>query len=273
MWTTRWTPRNPQKVVDEMAEAAERYNLRNFDLYDLTTIVKREWTLDFAQAIIDRGLDIKYQLASGTRSEAIDDHVAQKLVESGCTHITVAPESGSEDSLVRTNKKLDLEHFVASVKSCIKAGMTVSMNLIIFPDDTWKDVTQTLKFSMRCARAGVQDTTFFPYMPYPGTVLFEQLQREGRVPELSDEFFLSLLEQFDLFRAHSYNESFNDLYMRMIRIISVAVFHLTVWRYHPRLVGDNLRNIIFNTPINRAEKAGAELLLRLRSRPGSIHNG
>ncbi|HIA00904.1 MAG TPA: radical SAM protein, partial [Myxococcales bacterium] len=136
MWTTRWTPRDPVKVVDEMAQAVERYQLRNFDLYDLTTIVNRRWTLEFAQEIIDRDLDIKYQLATGTRSEAIDDLVAQKLAESGCTHITVAPESGSEDSLIRTNKKLDLEQFVGSVKSCIKAGMTVSMNLIIFPDDT-----------------------------------------------------------------------------------------------------------------------------------------
>ena len=185
------------------------------------------------------------------------------------TPLTVAPESGSEESLVRTRKKLDLEQFAASLQSAIDAGMTVSMNLILFPDDTLSDIKATVQFALRCARAGVQDSTFFPYMPYPGTALYDQLRQEGRLAPLSEAFFLGLLEQFDLFRAHSHNRSLSDRAMRVVRVAAVSAFHLTAWRHHPHLIVDNLRNIVRNTPVNRAEKAGAELLLRLRGRAAS----
>jgi radical SAM superfamily enzyme YgiQ (UPF0313 family) len=265
MWGTRWTPRDPGAVVDEMVAAAEQYGLSNFDLYDLTTIVDRKWTLAFGQTILDRGLNITYQLASGTRCEAIDTEVAALLRASGCTHVTVAPESGSPDSIVRANKKVDLDAFQVSLKAMLDANITVSMNLIIFPDDTPQDIVKTVQFALKCARMGVQDSTFFPYMPYPGTALYDQLMAEGRLPPLSEAFFVSLFEQFDLFRAHSYNPRLSDLKMRLFRLAAVSAFHFTAWCFHPSLIWNNLRNVALNTPRNRAEKAAAEILRRLPS--------
>ena len=38
----------------------------------------------------------------------------------------------------------------------------------------------------------MHDISFFPFSPYPGTELFNDLAREGRLPEFTDEWFLSL---------------------------------------------------------------------------------
>ena len=45
----------PAQVVDEMEFYIERYQAKNFDLYDLTAIIKKDWIMAFAQEILRRG--------------------------------------------------------------------------------------------------------------------------------------------------------------------------------------------------------------------------
>ena len=44
-----------------------RYKVSNVDFYDLTAIVKRGWILAFCKGLVERKLDITWQLP-GTRS-------------------------------------------------------------------------------------------------------------------------------------------------------------------------------------------------------------
>ena len=41
MWTTRWIARDPDLVLDEMQFYQDRYQIENFDFFDLTAIVKK----------------------------------------------------------------------------------------------------------------------------------------------------------------------------------------------------------------------------------------
>jgi len=95
MWTTRWEARSPQLVFDEMLKYIKKYDAENFDFYDLTAIIKKQWMIEFCDLIIDSGLKFTWQLPSGTRSEAIDDEVVDRLWRSGCRNMNYAPESGS----------------------------------------------------------------------------------------------------------------------------------------------------------------------------------
>ena len=157
MWTTRWKARDPVQLVAEMAEYKRQWNVTNFDLYDLTTIVDRRWTVAFARELIDQGLSITYQLASGSRTEAIDSEVAELLAKSGCTHITFAPETGSEEAIKRHRKKIDLDRMEAALRACRAHGIVVSLNFILFPDDAIADVLATWRFALRCATAGAAE--------------------------------------------------------------------------------------------------------------------
>src|SRR5688572_2977952 len=47
MWTTRWSARDPANVLDEIRGYIDRYGATNFDFYDLTAIIKREWIITF----------------------------------------------------------------------------------------------------------------------------------------------------------------------------------------------------------------------------------
>ena len=99
MWTTYWNVRNPEDVYNEMKLYVEKYQITNFDFYDLTAIVKKQWIVDFCKLLIKNYLNVIWQLPSGTRSEAIDGEVAFLLKQAGCRNLSYAPESGSPEIL------------------------------------------------------------------------------------------------------------------------------------------------------------------------------
>ena len=96
MWTPRWIPRDPVKVVDEIESYVKRYGAGNFPFQDLTAIIQKNWIKAFCEELIRRKLNVFWQLSTGTRSEAIDAEVAALLKASGMTSMAYAPESGSD---------------------------------------------------------------------------------------------------------------------------------------------------------------------------------
>ncbi len=263
MWTTRWKAREPSALVDEMADYVAAHDVTNFDLYDLTTIVDRRWTLAFAAELIARKLGVTYQLASGSRTEAIDDEVALQLARSGCTHITFAPESGSEEAIARHRKRVRLAHMESALRACTQHGITVSLNFILFPDDTIQDVLATWQFALRCGSAGAADMSYFPYLPYPGSALYESLRTAGRLPPLSDAFLAELLDQFDLTRSHSYNARFSDWVIQSLRLSVVGSFVTASLLNEPRKLTRMVTNLGRGRPATRLEKNAGDVARRL----------
>ena len=181
MWTTRWSPRDSTDVVDEMQSYMDKYGVENFDFYDLTAIVKKSWIKAFCQELIDRDLNITWQLPAGTRSEAIDNEVADLLARAGHRNIVYAPESGSPRILELIKKRIKVPRMLESMRASVRSGMSVKLNMITgFPDETLFDLWLTLVFLVKCAWIGVDDVTFAVFSPYPGSALFDRLREEGR---------------------------------------------------------------------------------------------
>ncbi|MBT3361314.1 MAG: radical SAM protein [Rhodospirillales bacterium] len=130
MWTTRWTARDPKLVVDEIEHYMKTFGARNFPFQDLTAIIKKDWIVSVCNEIIERKLDITWQLPTGTRSEAIDSEVAQLLKRSGQIAMTYAPESGSERTRRYIKKKVNSEQMVASIRDSATADLNVLAHII-----------------------------------------------------------------------------------------------------------------------------------------------
>lgn len=193
MWTTRYVVRPVEDVVDEIEAYIRQYGITNVDFVDLTVVVKRDWTLAFCHELERRQVRITYQLPSGTRSEALDREVLEALYRTGCRNITYAPESGSPRTLQRIKKRIHLDRVLDSMRAAHQVGMVARANLIVgFPFETRRDVWETLRFSLVMAWNGVEDIGLSPYCPYPGSELYEELRREGKLPEMSNRYFASL---------------------------------------------------------------------------------
>lgn len=209
MWTPRWIPRDPLKVVDEIEGYMETYGARNFLFQDLTAIISKEWIVAFCNELLKRKLDISWQLPSGTRSEAIDFEVADLLKRSGMLTTSYAPESGSERTRTLIKKKMKTESLMDSIAAAMKVELYVMLYIVIgFPHDSEEELAENLPFLRRCAEMGVPDMVIGYFMALPGTQLFHSLYDAGKLC-LDAAYFNHIQQGLALWPAISHNDALN----------------------------------------------------------------
>ena len=196
MWGIRWVSRNPRLVVDEIKSYIEKYQINHIDFNDLTTVINRKWIIEFCQLLISEKLGITWSLSSGTRSEALDREVLEYMKRAGIERITYAPESGSNKTLQRVKKKVNLENMTGSIRASVKVGIYSRANLIFgLPDQTMFEAMQSVAFAAKLCVLGMYDVACMCFAPYPGSELFERMIREGKIrtDEAYDEFLINNL--------------------------------------------------------------------------------
>ncbi len=263
MWTTRWTARPPEDVVDEMEDYIRRYNVQNFDFYDLTAIVRKDWTVQFCSLLIERKLKITWQLPSGTRSEALDDEVTKLLFASGCRNLSYAPESGSPETLQRIKKKIDPDKMISSMRMAVKNGINIKANMIVgFPGEKLKNILETYWFSLRMAWAGVDDMSMWVFSAYPGSEIFDNLAKAGKIDAFTDDYFTSLLSYSDLKNVVSWNEHFSGAQLKYMRFFGIVLFYSASYLMRPWRLFKSASNILQHKPQSRMEMIVEKALRR-----------
>lgn len=256
MWTTKWNPRSPDKVIEEMQYYIDNYGAQNFDWYDLTSIVKKDWIVEFCEKVIERDWNITWQMPSGTRSEALDDETLRLMFLSGQRNISYAPENGSPATLKLIKKKIDLDTMKESIRSALKVGMNVKLNMIMgFPHEKKKHIFETLVFLKDMALLGVHDVNIACFSPYPGSELFTQLQESGAIKEMDSDYFLMLTSYTDLRFSFSYSPYIGDRELTFYRLGGLFMFYMTSYLTHPTRLFRVISNLIQGREESRLDSA------------------
>lgn len=251
MWGTKYVMRSPGTVIDEIKYYIETYNATHIEFYDLTAIINKEWIMTFCRLYIANNLTFSWSLPTGTRSEALDQDVIEMLFKTRCKYLVYAPESGSVKTLKEIHKEVHLDALVKSVKTAVKNGINTRCNLVIgFPKETLKDLLATLSFQMKLAWYGVDDVPLYLFSPYPGSELFEYLQKTGRIPEINDDYFDSLLGQMDLNSCTVYSEEVSGETIRWLRLIGMSLFYGLSYLLRPIRIFRSLKNIFITKKTN-----------------------
>ena len=259
MWGKLWRVRPYEKVFEEMKYLTDALEVTNFDFFDLTAIVNKEWIMKFSQLIIDSGLKLTWQLPSGTRSEALDDEVVSSLYASGCRHIIYAPESGSNYMLKKIRKKISKKKMLKSVRAAVKRGIKTKVNFIVgFPDEGLYNVLQSYGFAIQLAFVGNHDVSFFPFSPYPGSELFNQLYEDGRI-YLSDAYFFGLLTS-----ETSGSQYFSSQALFLLTYIGMALFYSISFMLRPKRFFNIIKALRDKKPQTRLDASLIRLLKRKR---------
>ena len=262
MWGTIWVARDPKLLVDEIEEYIRKYHITNVDFYDLTAIVKKSWIIEFCKELISRNLNITWQLPSGTRSEAIDNEVTPLLYKSGCRNMAYAPESGSERMLVSIKKKVKLSKMVKSLKSSVREGINVKINIIIgFPDETHKDILMTLWQLIKFSYAGAHDISISVFAPYPGSELYKDLIKKGTINH--DDEYWQKLACLDLSFTKSYCENISSKSLLFYNWLGIILFYFSNYIFRPTRFFVTLKNLITNRHESKGEWALAQIIKRI----------
>lgn len=268
MWTTRYIIRSPDSVLAEIKYYKQKYNIQGIQFYDLTAIVKKEWTVEFCTKLIAENLNLEWSLPSGTRSEALDDESLSLLAKAGCRYLVYAPESGSPETLAKIKKKIILDRMKGSIRTAIRNGISVRANLILgFPHERRKNVYETLLLQLQFAWFGVDDCPLYPFQPYPGSELFRYLKDNGTIT-LKDSYFEELATlstgKFSLPKK-SFCEHIGLYELHMYRLIGFFLFYFLSYALHPYKVVRTIKNLFFTEKSNSVfEQRMKDQLRRLK---------
>jgi len=166
--------RTPDHVCDEIEWLKKEYGIKAliFDDDNLYTNPKRSKTL--FRRMIERNLSMPWT-SIATAVFRLDTELIDLMVNSGCTYIDIAIESGTErvtrDIVL---KPLDFEHAKNMVKYAQKKGLFVAANFIIgFPTETWEEIRQTINFA---EEVKVDYAKIFIAIPLRNTEMYDLAQ-------------------------------------------------------------------------------------------------
>ena len=263
MWTPVWKARHPAKVVDEMEFYVNRYQANDFQFQDLTAIVRKDWIIAFCKELIARRLNVTWQLPVGTRTEAIDAEVTEYLVQSGCHHITYAPESGSDRIRKAVKKKVRLDRLETSVQASLKSGMRVCLfNIIGLPQEEPEDIKKTFRWLRRMARIGVHEITVSTFVPLPGTELFDEASKIKPIVA-DDEYCHWMTGSTSLLAVRSWNPRFSDRRLRFLKLWLFLQFYAVSFFYYPDRLWRLVRNGILKIQETKADRVIREFIIKI----------
>lgn len=249
MWTTKYNVRSPEDVVDELEGYIKKYQITGFDFCDLTAVFHKQWIIDFTKLLIKKKLNLTWAPPVGTRSEVFSYEVVRLMKESGCSYINFSPESGSLDILKRIKKRINLKKMFDSIQFCKEVGLPVRINLIIgFPFETRKNILQTILFQWKVALAGGDDSIIHFFSPYPGSEIFNDLIKSGKIESLDDNYYKSLMSYMDLNNMTNYCESVGMRELGIYRLIGMAGFYGISYLKYPKRIFRSIKVLMGKSP-------------------------
>lgn len=252
MWGVPWIARNPKRVVDEMEFYVHHYGAENFLFSDLTVVVRKEFIVDLCNEILKRKIKVTLQFPM-LRTESVDGDVLKLMYRAGCRDVDFAIESGSDEVLNSVNKKNDPKKISSLVRSGLDLGMNHCVNIILgLPKEGLEDFWKSYVLVMKLALAGLQEVIVCPFVPYPGSKLFEEFLKAQKIT-LNDDYFFSLFGYMDLSRNLSWSEKFSPRMLNFLRLFLISSFYTLMFVSHPTRISQLFINASRGTTSTKLE--------------------
>ncbi len=163
------------RVVDEMADNAERFGIREFFIWADTFTADCSYVRDLCRAILARGLRISWTCNS--RVDTIDEETLRLMKEAGLWMISFGLESGNDAILAASGKGITAAQSREAVEMAHRMGIRTAGHFMFgLPGETGGTMAETLAFALSLPLDIAQ---FYAAAPFPGTALYDDALREG----------------------------------------------------------------------------------------------
>lgn len=165
------------RPIDEVLKEINSFTTKQLFFIDDNFIGNIGWTKEFIAAIKGKGYTWHAAVSANIyhHKELIDE-----FAESGCKSLFIGFESIIAESIKHADKKQNkIEEYEDLIRLLHQKGIMVNASLVFGFDHDTKDVFEkTLKWLIDNK---IETMTAHILTPYPGTVLYKQLEKEGRI--------------------------------------------------------------------------------------------
>ena len=172
-------------VVNVVRDIQES-NSKTFIFLDDNIIGNPQYAKELFKAI--KPLKIKWVGQSSVSLLVGDDELLRLAAESGCKSLFLGIESVSEEQLNSMRKVIkETELLESSLKKIKKMGILIHASMVFgFDNDTKEVFCETVRF---LKRNRVSTVSFNVLTPYPGTKVYENLNKENRLTTTDWRFY------------------------------------------------------------------------------------
>ncbi len=174
------------KIINDMKFLIKEYKIRHFDFADDHFLVAKERVKELCKEIINQKLKVTWSCAS--RADSITPEIVEVIKKAGCVCVGIGIESGSQRILDNMKKDIKVDQIKKALRILRKAklahGGTMMFGMV-------GENKQTIRETIDFCKEMKHDTPFFWTTPYPGTELYNNLKKEGKIKD-EKEFFMQL---------------------------------------------------------------------------------
>ena len=252
-----------EEVLDELETLKRRYLLIVDDNIIGTGAQRAEYAMALANGMVERGLKFAWYSHAGLNA-ADNEDVLEAFSRSGCRLLFLGIEAENRDVLKSMKKKVNLRCDYDHVfKTIHDHGIGIHGSLIFGTDEDTMDMLEhRFAFMLESHIDVMQHCTL---TPYPGTRLFNRLQKEGRLLYTD---FPADWNRYDLTEVLFKPMNLDvDEYSAMMRKIAARIFsHESITRRFMRTLRDTrslntaiwcfFANQIYSAPRSTNGRAG-----------------
>lgn len=167
----RWRAREPFDIYQELKFLNQTFDVKEFHLEDLNPTVNDKRVKDLCQLIINSDLKINWKIVAGTKVESIKSEQTVRLMkDSGCSYVSISPESGSKKILKKMEKPFDIHHALKIIKFFNKYEIKSQGCFVFgFPSENFIDLLKTYILILKLTIHGMDEIAIFIITPIPGS--------------------------------------------------------------------------------------------------------
>jgi len=180
--------REPQNILDEMEEVAQRYGATAFRFVDDLFLASPPFMKKCLKLFAEQGVGTKFVWDATGRINILSrasESLLDLMQAAGCREVALGIESGSERMLAYIDKRITGEMIRTTVRRLTSRGIHVKGYFILgFPTETQEDVDATERiirdlWEISDYEPGSFRCSIFEFRPYPGTPEWNRLLQTG----------------------------------------------------------------------------------------------
>ena len=182
-WGNKWRNKSNERILLEMKTAKEfGYNWIFFtdDIFVVYPNIKQRDRL--FDSIIEQKIDMKWIVQMRADVTSRNQDLIAKASKAGMRIAFLGVESGSEVILKKMHKGEFTPQSVEAVSTLSKNGIVTLIGMMVgAPYEKLSDIMASIRFSRKLAEAGADAIQFSIYTPLPGTRVFDDALRNGKL--------------------------------------------------------------------------------------------
>jgi len=239
-----WRPRSPENVIAEWRWLVRDLHATEIGVTDDVMTLNLDRAKEICRRLIAEGLHtVPWITVHGIRVNNVDAELFQLMKRAGCKRVGFGVESGNQRVLDYMKKRQTIDEVRQAFRWAREAGLE-TMGFFIFGLPT--ETEETMEDTIRLALELDPDLgNFMMAAPFPGTELYDIIQREGRLLD-KDWTSAAIHDEHAHFEIgpltaelveRKWHEAYRRFYMRPGRIWRKAT-RLDTWRRLPRYIAD-----------------------------------